>query len=78
MTAIVFTVALPLTAGLPTEVAVTVAVLTLPFVALAGTLTLTQTFVVPPGDRVAVVVSGVVQLASKKLTAYVPPEELKL
>ena len=56
-----------LTAGLPTEVALTVAVFTSALGAPAGTLTRTQTFAVSPGATVAVVVSGVVQVASSTM-----------
>src|SRR6266550_8162995 len=68
-TAIVLMVALAETPGLPTDVAVTVAAFVAPFAAAAGTATFTQTFVVPPAGRLEVVVRGVAQVESKKLTA---------
>ena len=63
-TAIVFTSAVAVAAGSPTDAAVTVAVLTLPSAVPARTVTRTHTSVVPPGATVAVVVSGVVQVLS--------------
>ena len=59
----------------PTDVAVTVAVLVASLAALAGTSTLTHTGVVAPDATVGVVVSGVVHVSSKKLTGNVPPED---
>src|SRR5438128_12500232 len=68
-TAIVLMVALAETLGLAADVAVTVAAFVAPFAAAAGTATFTQTSVVPPAGRLEVVVMGVVQVESKKLTA---------
>ena len=61
-------VALAETPGLATDVAVTVAAFVAPFAAAAGTATFTQTSVVPPAGRLEVVVRGVAQVESKKLT----------
>ena len=56
----------PETPGLPTEVAVTVAVL----VPLAPTVTLAQTAADAPGATAGVVVAGVVQVESKNATDW--------
>ena len=61
-------VALAETAGLPTDVAVTVEAFVAPFAAVAGTATFTQTSVGPPAGMLEVVVMDVVQVESKKLT----------
>ena len=74
MTATVFTETLADTDGLPTEVALIVDVSFAPSAAAAGTITRTQTFVVLPAMTLGVVVMGVVQLESRKLTGKVPPE----
>ena len=56
--------------GLPTDVAVTVPVLTVPFVAPAGIATLAQTSSESPGEMLpVVVVSAVVHVASKNVVA---------
>src|SRR2546429_746313 len=68
-TAIVLMVALAETPALATDVAVTVAAFVAPFAAAAGTATFTQTSVVPPAGMLEVVVMGVVQVESKRLTA---------
>jgi hypothetical protein len=73
VTAIVVTVTLAEVDGLPVEVAVIVDVSLAPSAAAAGTVTETQTFAVSPGLTVGVAVIGVVHVASRKLTAYVPP-----
>ena len=62
-----------LTAEHPADVAVTVAVLVAPSAAPAGTATFTHTLVDPPEATLPVVVKGVAQVASKKLTGNVPP-----
>ena len=77
-TAFVVTVPDALTAELPTEVAVTVAVLVVPSTALEGTSTLTHTLVESPEATLPVVVNGVVQVESRKLTGKVPPLDVML
>ena len=74
-TAIVFTVAEPVAVGLPTDAAVTVAVLVAESAAVVGTSTLTHTFVDAPGPTVGVEVRAVVHVESKKLTGKVPPDD---
>ncbi len=74
----VFTVAEPLTEESPTDVAVTVAVLTSPSLAPPGTVTLTQTSVLAPGETLGVVVCGAVQVELRNPTVYVPPEDDRL
>jgi hypothetical protein len=69
-TAIVVSVALALTVGLPTDVAVTVPVFVAALAAVLGTSTLAQTVTVPPAEMLAVVVRGVVQVESKKCVAH--------
>src|SRR5207249_7241827 len=72
-TALVITVPDALSAGFPTDVAVTVAVLIVLSAVPVGTETLTHTSVELPDATVEVVVSGVVQVESRKLTGNVPP-----
>ena len=69
MTAIVFSSALALTDGLPTDVAVTVPVLIVPLAAPSGIATLAQISSEPPGGNLGVVVSGAVHVASKNVVA---------
>src|SRR3954453_18957624 len=69
-TAIVRIAAVALTAGSPTDVALTVAVLTCSFGEPAGTVILTHALVVSPGATVAVVLIGVVHVASSTVAGY--------
>ena len=69
MTAIVFNVAVALTDGLPTDVAVTVPVLTVPFDTPAGIDTLAQTTSEPPGEMLPVVAPASRRTWSKNVVA---------
>src|SRR5438093_615653 len=72
-TAIVLSVPDPLTLGLPTEVALIVAVLVAESAAPAGTSTLTHTLVEAPAMTLGVVDSGVEQVESRMVVGKVAP-----
>jgi hypothetical protein len=67
----------PVTDGAPVDVAFTVVVFFMSFVALDGTATLAQTVVDAPGARVvAAVVSGLVQSDAKNAVVHAPVEDI--